>query len=245
MKINVLIVDDELKSLAVTKMILGQFSNLVEQIFTASTIDDAYQKIVQHEPELVLLDVELSSHTGFDLIKRFDNPSFKVIFLTAHDKYAIGAMKVEALDYLLKPLDADELHSALLKVLKHYTTQPAHTNVQDKIAGVAKKGKIIVPTQKELLLVDVDTILFCKAEGGYTSIYMNTNKIILSSKDLKTYQGILQDFAFFRIHDSYLVNYTHITSILSDNFVQLSNQTTIPLSRRRRSEFINWLQKVS
>jgi two-component system, LytTR family, response regulator len=244
MKIDILIVDDEAKSLDVTKMMLGQFKSMIEKIFIASNIEDAYQIIIQNSPEIVLLDVELSSQTGFDLLKRFDAPSFKTIFITAHDKYAFKAIKAEAVDYILKPIDVDDLKNALEKTIRALQASSEIPIFKPKANSSTIKNKIIIPTQKELMFVEVDNILFCKAEGGYTAIYLNSNEIILSSKDLKTYQGILDDYHFFRIHDSYLVNYNYIKSISNDNYVQLSDGNTIPLSRRRRSEFLNWLRSI-
>lgn len=244
MKINVLIVDDEPKSLEVTKMMLGEFKSMIERVFTASNIQEAYQIIIENTPELVLLDVELSSKTGFDLLKMFNEPTFKTVFITAHNKYAFNAIKADAVDYILKPVDIDDLQKALNKTIRMLQL-PSETAVfKLKPNRNLVKNKIIIPTQKELLLVELENIMFCKAEGGYTAIYLNSNEIVLSSKDLKTYQGTLDDRLFFRIHDSYLVNYNYIKSILNDNYVQLIDGNSIPLSRRRRTEFLNWIRSI-
>ncbi|MEA5139911.1 LytR/AlgR family response regulator transcription factor [Arcicella rigui] len=244
MKITVLIVDDEAKSLEVTRMMLGEFKSMIERVFTASNIDEAYQIIIENTPDLVLLDVELTSKTGFDLLKRFNEPTFKTVFVTAHDKYAFNAIKADAVDYILKPIDIDDLQKALNKTIRMLQLPSERSVLKLKPNANLAKNKIIIPTQKELLLVELNNIMFCKAEGGYTAIYLNSNEIVLSSKDLKTYQGMLDDRLFFRIHDSYLVNYNYIKSILNDNYVQLIDGNNIPLSRRRRTEFLNWIRSI-
>lgn len=244
MKITVLIVDDEAKSLEVTRMMLGEFKSMIERVFTASNIDEAYQIIIENTPDLVLLDVELTSKTGFDLLKRFNEPTFKTVFVTAHHKYAFNAIKADAVDYILKPIDIDDLQKALNKTIRMLQLPSERAVLKLKPNANLAKNKIIVPTQKELLLIEVNNIMFCKAEGGYTAIYLNSNEIVLSSKDLKTYQGTLDDCLFFRIHDSYLVNYNYIKSILNDNYVQLIDGNNIPLSRRRRTEFLNWIRSI-
>lgn len=249
--ITTLIVDDEAHAReSLSKMLSTNYPE-IEVLGSASSADEAYEKIVQLNPDLLFLDVEMPNGTGFDLLTRFAKPSFKVVFVTGFDQYALNAIKFSALDYLLKPVNAKELKETVEKA----TNEIAHKNGLGDLKNLLstlqnpknRKNKLAIPMQQGLEMIEIQEIMRCEAANGYTIIHLRNEKPILSSRDLKTYQELLEEYDFFRIHDSHLVSHLHVQKVLNEDggLVVMSNDVKLPIARRRKSDFLEWLKNNS
>jgi two-component system, LytTR family, response regulator len=243
-----LLVDDEAHAReSLSKMLALNFPK-IEVLGTASSADEAYEKIIKLNPDLLFLDVEMPNGTGFDLLTRFAKPTFKVVFVTGFDQYALNAIKFSALDYLLKPVNAKELKETVEKAMNQLSNQNGLGNLKNLLSTLqnprSRKNKLAVPTQQGLEMIEIQEIMRCEAANGYTIIHLRNDKPILSSRDLKTYQELLDEYDFFRIHDSHLVSHLHIQKILNEDggIVVMSNETKLPIARRRKSDFLEWLK---
>ena len=242
-----LIIDDEPDARTVLSLLLTHYCPDVKILGTSDTIVCAAQKIKQLKPNLLFLDVEIRGATAFDLLKQFDNPDFKVIFITGYDCYALNAIKFSALDYLLKPIDHEELMGAVQKARQQLAYEQRSDNLLNLYDTLktpsSKKNRIAVATQLGLELVPVKDIIHCEASGGYTILHLKNQKRILSSKDLKHFTELLKDYDFYRIHDAHLIAYTHISKVLNEDggVVLTDDGIKIPIARRRKNDFMAWV----
>lgn len=243
-----LIVDDEAHAReSLSKMLSLNFPN-IQVLGSASSADEAYDKIIKLNPDLLFLDIEMPNGTGFDLLTRFAKPTFKVVFVTGFDQYALNAIKFSALDYLLKPINAKELKETVQKATYQLSNQNGLGDLKNLLSTLQnprnRKNKLAIPTQQGLEMVEIQEIVRCEAANGYTIIHLRNDKPLLSSRDLKTYQELLDEYDFFRIHDSHLVSHLHIQKVLNEDggVVMMSNDIKLPIARRRKSEFLEWVK---
>jgi two-component system, LytTR family, response regulator len=243
-----LIIDDEAHAReSLSKMLAINYPN-IQILGTASSADDAYEKIIKLSPDILFLDVEMPNGTGFDLLTRFPKPNFKVIFVTGFDQYALNAIKFSALDYLLKPVSVKELKEAVEKASQQLSTNNGFGDLKNLLSTLQnpknRKNKLAVPTQQGLEMIEIQEIVRCEAANGYTIIHLRENKPLLSSRDLKTYQELLEDYDFFRIHDSHLISHYHVLKVLNEDggVVVMSNDIKLPIARRRKSDFLEWIK---
>ncbi len=245
---KVIIVDDEEGARESISNILEQYFPEVQVIAKADNIEAANRKIVTFKPDLVLLDVEMPYGSGFDLLNRFDKIDFDIIFITAYDHYAMKAIKYSALDYLLKPVDIDELREAIKKHQeKPQEELPNHENIQtlmDNLKTEPNSLKIGLPDGGGLIFVNIGDIVRCESEGNYTNIFLNSGKKILVAKTMGEYEDMFKGENFFRVHRSHLINVNHLEKFVkgsSANYVLLSDGSKADVSRRKKSEFIEYL----
>ena len=235
-----ILVDDELSNLENLRALLAKHCPHIKVISASVNIDDAFKQINLHQPDLLFLDIQMGKNTGFDLLSRLTEKTFEVIFVTAFDQYGIQAVKFAALDYLLKPVDPDELKQAVSK---------AELRIKSKINGEQLNfllsqmkrlepavPKIALPQQQEIRYVSVDDIVRCEADNTYTFFYLLTGEKILISKPLKEYSDMLKPQGFLRTHQSHLVNPKFVKSWLKeDGGVLLMNSgEKIPVSKPNR-----------
>lgn len=212
----------------------------------ASDPDSAYQAISEHYPDIVFLDVELGNATGFDLLKRFSNFGFAVIFVTAYERYAMQAIKFNALDYLLKPVEIEELVKAVAKV-KSREKVSVDEELKNLIHILAhphqKSNRIAVPVLNGYKMIPVQDILYCQAEKEYTYIFCMDQISICSSINLGEYEQLLEGYSFCRVHHSYLVNKDHVKQYIKGEGGELiiDNNFHIPVSRRKKNDVVEWL----
>ena len=244
--ITAFIVDDEFQSRnLLAKLIAGRFEG-VQLIGQAGTIEESFTSINDLHPDVVFLDVMLNEVTGFDLLQKFEELPFEVIFTTAHDEYAVKAFKFNAIDYLLKPIDPDELQAALLKVrnkleLQQHTTKEQFENLYQSLRTPnSPTKKIPIPTSEGFLLVPLQEILYCQSSGNYTQINLTNKRRLVSSYTLKHYDEMLSEYDFFRAHKSFLVNLSHVTQYRKGEggTIVMSDSMEIELSRRNKDAFI-------
>lgn len=247
--LQTLLVDDEKRGRELLKMILATNCPEVKVIGEASNIKEAHALILQMEPDLVLLDIEMPGGTGFDLLSKFEEVTFDVIFITAFDKYAIKAIKFSAMDYLLKPVDEEELISAIKRAEHNQNKKANKERVKNLVSNVRKSSdnqKIGLTSGEGLEFIEIKHILRCEADGKYTSVFLHDGKKLLVSKNLKEFEDLLTDYNFFRIHHSHLVNLDYIKKYQSGRggYVVMSDGSTITVSQRKKDDFLSSLKKI-
>jgi two-component system, LytTR family, response regulator len=248
-KLRTILIDDEYNAIEALHKLLLEYCPQVEIIAKTQSVDEAYELILIHQPDLIFLDIQMPSGSGFDLLARFPQPDFKVIFATAYDFYALNAIKFSALDYLLKPIAPTDLKEAVAKAITQIKNKQLTDDLQNLIHTLqnprSRKNKINVSTQNGIELIEVNHIIRCEAVNGFTILHLDTRNDLVSSRDLKFYQEIFEEYDFYRVHDSHLVSYHHIKRILNNDggLVLMSDTTQVPISRRRKAEFMDWLKK--
>ena len=206
-------------------------------------IAEATEAVKLHAPDVVFLDIQLQRETGFDLLTKLKEINFEVIFTTAYTEYAIKAFKFSAIDYLLKPIDIEELKKAVARVEKRVSnniTGRLTQLVQNLKQGSSENYKIALPTLDGLVFVKINDILYCEASSNYTQIFTSEEKYLVS-KTLKEYDDLLSDHNFFRIHNSYLININSIKKYVKGDggYVVLNNNTSLDVSKRKKEAFLN------
>jgi two-component system LytT family response regulator len=242
-KLKAVIVDDEKLSRENLKSLIGEYCQNIEVIGEANSVKTANSKILELEPDVLFLDINMPRQSGFDLLQSLPDKDFMVVFVTAHNEYGIQAVKVNAVDYLLKPIDINELKSAEKKLLqrRNFKEEPQlHNNYEGY-------KKIIVNHSQGFSIIDIDKIVRLEASRNYTKIYLNDETEITSSKNLKEFEDILNNKTFCRIHKSHLINLKYLKeySNLDGGTAIMSDNSRIVISRRRFQEFLDKLRDFS
>jgi two-component system, LytTR family, response regulator len=244
--ITALIVDDEFQSRNyLSKLILHNAPD-VKLSGQASNVDDAFTAINDLTPDIVFLDIMLQNETGFDLLQRFETLPFEVIFTTAFNEYAIRAFKFNALDYLLKPIDREDLVSAIKRATERITKNHKPTAGQmeqffETVRGQhTAQNKIAVPTTEGFEIMELDEILYCRSSGSYTNFFLVNKLSLTSSYPLRQYDEILSEKNFFRAHKSFLVNLKHVKTYRKGEggTIVMKDGQEIEVSRRNKEAFI-------
>ncbi len=236
--IRAIVIDDEsLMREEVKKRIAGFFPKDIAIVAEAGNVLDALEIITKFEPELVFLDVHLTDGTGFDVIEKTNFKDFKVIFITGFDTNAIKAIRVGALDYILKPIADDEFKDAVQKAIdnkaKENGLDTSITISQDHYRGINQK-RIVLKTTDGVYAVQEDDILYCHSEGNYTTVYTQTQGKILVSNHLKKIEELLPVQLFVRCHQSFIVNKIHVLKYNKNGTLLLKNKVEVPVSARRK-----------
>jgi two-component system, LytTR family, response regulator len=237
--IKACIVDDEKKGRDTLLKLLEEYCKDVEVVGQADSVETAFQFITSHKPELVFLDVEMPRGSGFELLKRFDHVNFKTIFVTAHNHYAIKAIKFSAVDYILKPVDVDELLSAVSRVKSSAnSSQNSYSGLLENLEN-NRTGKLAVPVKDGVAFIQTNDIIRMQADGSYTHIYTASEKYT-ASRNIKEYEDLLLDMNFFRSHHSHLINLSHVKhfSRVDGYFAIMSDGSSVEVSRRKKDHFL-------
>ncbi len=240
--IKVLIVDDEQKARNILQHYIQSFLPEITEIRQADSVAAAIDALKDYQPGIVFLDVEMPHQNGFDFLVSLHEPSFDVIFTTAYNQYAIQAIRFSALDYLLKPVDPDELKAAVHRHLERQESAQQKKELFDNLVqNIEKKEvkdfKIAVPSSEGVYFFMIDDILRLEADRSYTHIHLASKRPFIASKTLKHFEEMLDEFGFIRTHKSHLVNPKHITRISNDNeFVLLTDGSRVEVSRRKKDE---------
>ncbi len=240
--IRTIIIDDEEKARYNLKQLLIEYATDIQIVGEASNVADGIQLINQTKPELVFLDIQMPDGTGFDLLERLPEVSFKVIFVSAYDHFAVTAFKFSAVDYLLKPVNAEDLEKALEKVNKGDNYQPAKIKVL--LGNRTGIEKIVLPSMDELIFVKINDIVRCESDSNYTCFYLEDGERILVSRTLKEYEDLLEPMGFYRIHKSSIINLRFLKKYKKGDggIVTMEDGTEIEVSRRRKDDFLKVLQ---
>ncbi len=237
--ITTILIDDEPTSSEALRLKIQKVSSEIEVVAVFYSAKEAMGQINELAPELIFLDVEMPEMDGFNFLEQFHNRNFEVIITTAHDEYAIKAVRQSAIDFLLKPVSIIELGEAIERVkqkikVKQKTEKPALAKLN------AQFDKIPIPSMRGLQFVPVRDILYLSSEGNYTNIYLEAKQKIVSSKNLGDYEVLLQNLHFYRIHHSTIINVSKISEYLrgEGGSVILSDGTELDVSKRKKKEFL-------
>lgn len=256
-KLRALIVDDETLSRETLKSLLLRYcADTVEIVGMAASATEARWELDAYEPDVLFLDVEMPRENGFDLLRSLPERNFSVIFVTAYDHYALRAIKASATDYLLKPIDIDELKDAVGKLAEmHLSRHRQDLGYSARLSAVLENtlnhrqrlNKLIIPSLNGFNIVAVDDILHCRAENNYTTLFLRSGEHLLACKPLKEYEEILTPSDFFRVHKSYLINLQYVRGFVRSDVgggrVMLDGGTTVEVSRRRREILVQKLHE--
>ncbi len=248
--LKVVIIDDELNSREVIENTLLATSKNVEVVSFGDSVKSGLEAIQKHKPDIVLLDVQMPDGTGFDLLSSLGQINFKVIFITAHQEFALQAFKFSALDYILKPLDANDLTTAIKRAQETLEQNDIGMNIKILNNNLQNKTKdtkkLILKSSDQINAVNVKDIIRCESDGNYTKFVLNDGRKILVTKILKEYDEMLQPFGFFRVHQSHLINIDFFeTYIKTDGgVVVMSDKSEIPLASRKKEAFLKLLSDL-
>ncbi|CAM1371079.1 Two component transcriptional regulator, LytTR family [Tenacibaculum sediminilitoris] len=241
--LRAVIVDDEPKAIQGLSWELSSFDNDIEIIETFTDAEKAIKYINKNNIDCLFLDIEMPTMGGFQLLEKLEDKDFAIIITTAYNEYAIKALKNQAIDYLLKPIDSDDLEDTIGRIRQHYKKKNNSEKVEKILSSFNKKfnrRKIRINTDGKLVFLSEDEILFVESDGNYSTIYTTGgNKKIVVTKKLKEINLLLPEEHFFRIHNSFIINLNKIKEFLkSDGYVVLENNHKIPVSRQRKSDFL-------
>jgi len=232
-------VDDEEHSRDNLNGLLIEHCPSIQVVGMASSVDTAARKTEELKPDVIFLDIKMSGSSGFKLLELVDNIDFEVIFVTAYDNYAIKAIRFSALDYILKPINPDELKTAISKLRSKIKKGQKVNQLNMLLANLSREGiydKIGVSSDGKLEFLKTQSIIRLQGESNYTRIYLIGGRSILASKTLVEFEELLEDFEFFRVHKTHLVNLSHVKSFYKtkNSYLLLSDNSRIPVSRRRK-----------
>lgn len=243
-----LIIEDETQAISALKSELQLHCPNVIVAGEAKTVVTGIEKIKELNPDVVFLDIQLSDGLGFEILSAFKEYTFKIIFTTAYSQYAIKAIKFSALDYLLKPIDSEELVSAISKIeinsidnsLAQFETLLHNLKPQEK------RTKIALQTTEGISIFEIETIVKCSAESNYTCVYFTNGKKALFSKTLKEFEELLENSGFERIHHSHIINLNHLVNFTNKDggYVLMSDKSTVPVSQRKKNQLIDALNSL-
>ncbi len=248
MDLTAIIVEDEARARSSLKKMIKEYCPNVVVLDEASTIQEAKTIIQSKKPDLVFLDIHLPQEDGFKLFEYFPKPSFEVVFTTAYSNYSLMALKLSAVDYLLKPIAIKELKVAVEKAEERIVNKSLSNNI-NVLRSIIDSNfrKLPLPSGNGFVYVRVEDIIYCEADRNYTNFYLKGNKKVLVSKNLKNYESILETFAFMRINRSYIINLNLIDSFSRSNGgeVLMQNNVSIPVSQNLKEELLERLNKSS
>lgn len=246
-EIKAIIVDDEQHCIDALQTMLQKKCPEVNVLGGVNSVKAARELIMEVQPDVVFLDVEMPHQNGFELLKLFDRITFDVVFTTAYEQYALKAIKFNALDYLLKPFSVKELQDAVQKCISRrnnqqgeHTTSPLEMFLQNMKTLHQTHKKIALPTINGLVFMPVQQIVRCESTGNYTRIFFTDKKNLMVSRPLKEFEELLTEMDFFRIHNSHLINLQQMQSYIQGEggFALMSDGTQVEVSRRRKAEFL-------
>ena len=243
---NVVIIDDEAGVRKAISSLLTEHFPDIRILASAATISEGYEVVIKHKPDLLFLDIGLPDGTGFDLLKRFQQIPFKIIFVTGHQEYALDAIKVSALDYILKPVDTDELCRAVEKagVMINYEEQMLKFQaLNENLQSRKVLKRIILHTSDHLQLVSVSDIIRAEADSNYTTFSLSNGKHILVSRTIKEFEGLLSRSGMIRVHQSHLVNINYIDRFVKRDggYLILKEGSKIPVSTNLKKQVLQAL----
>lgn len=235
-----ILIDDESKSRTALRSFLEKYCPIIEIVAEAEGVKSGLQAIATHNPDVIFLDIEMNDGTGFDLIEQLPNIQCEVIFVTAFNQYAIKAFRYSAIDYLLKPVNPEELVQAVAKLSDESRIDEIEKKLEALSINRNNLQKIAIPSMDGIRLEDITDINYCEADNYYTIIHLKNGEEVIVSKTLKEYDKMLDGQGFFRIHQKFLVNISEIKSYskADGGFVTLNSGASLTVSRRKKDELL-------
>jgi two-component system LytT family response regulator len=245
MRYKALIVEDELRSREFLKNLVSEFCPELEVTGTATNVDEAVAFINEQSPDIVFMDIEMQTGTGFDVLQRIQHRNFHVIFTTAYDHYAIKAIKFSAVDYLLKPINLEELQEAVKKAVQHIRQDADENRIELLIRNLRRPAgedySISLSTSEGVEFVQLGQIIRLEANGPYSTFFLKGDRKIMVSKNLKEYEILLSDHGFFRIHNSHIINLREVRKMVKTDggYAVMNDNSMITISPKKKEEFIS------
>jgi len=247
--LRTVIIDDEAHARETIARLLALHCPQVQVVGEADCVAGGIRLIHELRPQLILLDVRMDDGTGFDLLRRCGSIDLKVIFITAYEKYAVQAFRFAAVDFLLKPVNPEELSEAIshaeILIREHFATQ-FQVLEENMRTDIRQKKKIVLKTIDNVHLVEIQQITHCESEGCYTFVHTIKGDKIMLSRTLREFDDMLGECGFYRVHKSFLINLTHISRFEKQEggYIILSTDARIPVSSRKREELLGMFEKL-
>ncbi|HYG18173.1 MAG TPA: LytTR family DNA-binding domain-containing protein [Ohtaekwangia sp.] len=247
--IKTILIDDEVSGLETLRMAVEKYCPDISIEGSYQSPVEGLQAIRHDKPDLVFLDVQMPQLSGFDVLQQASSSPFEVIFVSAHDQYAIKAIRFSALDYLLKPIDVDELIQSVKRVKESlnkknslYRYQSVLNNIQ---LGSGRIERLAVPAADGIDFFNTADIIYCKADGSYTTLVMTNQQDVIVCKNLKDFENLLAHSGFCRVHHAHLINLRHVQKYIRGDggYVILTGNHHVDISRRKKDEFLQLLDK--
>ncbi len=248
--IKAVIVEDEKQLREINRMLLNDNFPNVEIVGEAANVNDAIGLITKEKPQLVLCDIELQDGNCFQVLQHCKPYSFRPVFITAYNQYAIKAIKFSAIDYILKPVNefefCDAIQKAIDSIIQHSSAEVQTDNLMKYYNNGSSPKKVVLRTSDSMHIVGLDEILYCKSDNSYTSFFLKDKKQITVSKSIKEFAELFAEYNFLRPHQSFLVNLQGITKIdkTDGGFIIMENGAEIPISSRRKQAIFEELDKL-
>jgi two-component system, LytTR family, response regulator len=252
--IRTIIIDDEPSAISVlTTLLKKHCKDDVELLATSNSPEEGKQLIEQLYPDLVFLDIEMPGMSGVDLVRSFNAPTFRVVFVTAYDVYAVEAFRVSAIDYLLKPIGSEDVIKVIQKIKADVRNELGKLSLQlqqlDKLLNnhtESSDQKIGIAMADKIVFINFANIIYCEASGPYTHVYLTDGQKLVSSKALGEFESQLSGHKFFRIHHHYLINLNQVKEFQRHDggYVIMDNNKGLEVSQRRRKDFLDAIQNI-
>ncbi len=241
---KVIIVDDEASVRNSISRVLRELYPGIEIVAEGSNVEEGFNAVISNKPDLLFLDVEMPDGSGFDLINRLIPVDFKVVFITGHQEYALKAIKMSALDFILKPFGEEDISNAVRKAMEAINRDQEHAKFQvlkENIEGRRILKRIVLPTADNIHLVSISDIIRAEADSNYTSFFIADGQKIMVSRTIKEFDTLLSGSGMIRVHQSHLVNITYIDKFVKRDggYLVLKDGTKIPVSQNLRKQVIS------
>jgi len=245
-----IVIDDEKNSREVITELLKEYFEEIKVVAQTGDVKTSIKEIKKHQPNLLFLDIDLPDGTGFDILKKVEYRDMKVIFVTAHQDYAIQAIKFSAFDFILKPFNSGELIKTVRRVLDEHTAENNAVRFEAILSNFGNSlpelKKIVLKTSDRIYLVNIKDIIRCEAENNYTNFYLASGNKIMVSKTIKTYDSLLSEHEFLRVHQSHLVNLNYIQHFDKPDggMLVLSDNSSIPVSHQKKALLLDYFSSL-
>lgn len=243
--LEAVVIDDEIKAI---QSLTWELTNFSDQIKVVASFTDPYEALNYLEsniPDCVFLDIEMPIMDGFQFMQKVKDRDFPIIITTAYNQYAIKALKNEAIDYLLKPIDTDDLNDTIAKIKKYNNKSGTIERLEQLLVGFnsnISNKRITLNTDGKLIFLNSDEIMYAESDGNYSTLYLDDGNKVVLTKKLKEVEEILTLENFFRVHNSYIVNINKVKEFIkTDGYIVLQSDDRIPVSRQKKSNFLDLL----
>ncbi len=240
-------VDDEPAAISTLTLMIERYTPEITELQTTNRPQDALELIEFYKPDLVFMDIQMPVYNGFDLVKELKHINFEIIFTTAYDQYAIEAIRFSALDYLLKPIDPEELKAAVQRFIERRSEveqyrKDVYDNLVNNIRSVQKEFTLAISSSDGMYFYKPNQIIRLEAESNYTRFFFTDKKPLIVAKTLGEYEELLAPHGFLRTHRTHLVNRHHVESFMPDGFLLMKDNSKVEISRRRKEEVLDTLR---
>ena len=252
--ITALLIDDDQNLRNGMKGLLTRYAPEIHILGEADSVESGIEAIDKFKPQVVFLDIQLGDSTGFDILEQLalknGKSSSHIVFITAHEQYAIKAFRFSALDFLLKPVDPEELQKVLEKIKNVLKQNDGYAHIDLLLENIRKKvdnfKRIALSTSDGIHLFEISDIIRCESEDNYTKFYIKNNKPIMISKTLKEYEDMLTEHGFERIHQSHLINLSYLKSYIKKDggYVIMADNSNLPISQRKKERLQELLKTI-